>query len=66
MVGIGSGPEDDGDDRSLLVELVRDGSVVGHEPLETARERHRSARAELPPSAQQMSVGEPVIPTLHV
>ncbi len=66
VVGIGSAPDDDGDDRPLLVDLVRDGVVVGHEPLETARDRHRTARAELPPSAQQMSVGEPVIPTLHV
>ena len=34
--------------------------------LEQARARHRAARAELPRDAQQMSRGEPVIPTLHV
>ena len=38
--------------------------MVGREPLDTARERHLAARAELPPSAQQMSRGEPVIPTV--
>jgi nicotinate phosphoribosyltransferase len=65
VVGIGTPPVDDGDDRDLLVELVRGGEVVGREPLAAARERHRVARAELPPAAQQMSKGEPVIPTIH-
>ncbi|WP_280637334.1 nicotinate phosphoribosyltransferase [Nocardioides sp. W7] len=66
IVGIGAPPTDDGDDRALLVPLVRDGEVVGRESLETARERHLLARAELPVAAQSMSRGEPVIPTLHV
>jgi nicotinate phosphoribosyltransferase len=64
VVGIGTPAENDGDDRELLVPLVRAGEVVGREPLEAARERHLSARAELPPAAQQMSRGEPVIPTI--
>ena len=64
MIGIGTPAENDGDDRELLVPLVRDGEVVGREPLEAARERHAAARAELPPAAQQMSRGEPVIPTV--
>ena len=63
VVGVGRPPEDDGDDRPLLVELVRQGEVVGAEPLDAARERHAMARAELPPAAEQMSRGEPVIPT---
>ena len=42
------------------------GEVVGREPLEAARARHLAARAELPVESQQMSRGEPVIPTLHV
>ncbi len=66
IVGIGEPPVDDGDDRGLLVPLVTDGEVVGHEPLEAARERHAAARAELPPPAQQMSRGEPVIETVHL
>jgi nicotinate phosphoribosyltransferase len=65
VVGIGTAPVDDGDDRDLLVELVRDGEAVGREPLAAARERHRAARAELPPAAQQMSKGQPVLPTIH-
>jgi nicotinate phosphoribosyltransferase len=66
VVGIGVPPLDDGDDRPLLVPLVQGGEVVGREPLEAARDRHAAARGELPLAAQQMSRGEPVIPTLHV
>jgi nicotinate phosphoribosyltransferase len=64
VIGVGTPAENDGDDRELLVPLVRGGEVVGREPLDDARERHAAARAELPPAAQQMSRGEPVIPTL--
>jgi nicotinate phosphoribosyltransferase len=64
VIGIGTPAENDGDDRELLVQLVREGEVVGREPLDTARDRHTATRAELPPSAQQMSRGEPVIPTI--
>ena len=66
VVGIGEPPLNDGDDRSLLVELVRDGVVVGREPLETARQRHLAAREELPMAARQMSKGDPVIETIHL
>jgi nicotinate phosphoribosyltransferase len=59
-------PADDGDDRELLVPLVRDGEVVGREDLQTARERHRRVREELPLPARMMSRGEPVIPTLRL
>ena len=70
VIGIGHSPRPDdapGDeqrDRPLLVPLVRDGEVVGREPLDAARERHVLARAELPPAVQQMSKGDPVIPTV--
>lgn len=66
VIGIGEPPADDGDDRSLLVPLVRAGEVVGRESLEDARARHLSSRGELPLAAQQMSRGEPVIPTIHL
>ncbi|WP_346386339.1 nicotinate phosphoribosyltransferase [Nocardioides sp.] len=66
VIGVGEVPGDDGNDRSLLVPLVRDGSVVGHEPLDDARARHLASRAELPLASQQLSRGEQVIPTLHV
>jgi nicotinate phosphoribosyltransferase len=65
-IGIGTPPVDDGNDRELLVPLVRGGEVVGREPLTAARERHARSRAELPWSVQQMSKGEPVIPTKFV
>jgi nicotinate phosphoribosyltransferase len=66
VVGIGEPATDDGDDRQLLVELVRGGEIVGRESLADSRARHLASRAELPRAAQQMSRGEPVIPTLHV
>ena len=66
VVGIGTPPVDDGDDRRLLVPLVSDGEIVGREDLDTMRARHLTARAELPMPARQMSRGEPVIPTEHI
>ncbi len=64
VVGVGIMPSDDGDDRALLVPLVRDGEIVGTEPLSAARERHAASLAELPMAVQMMSRGEPAIPTL--
>jgi len=65
VIGIGHPPTDDGDDRPLLVPLVRAGEVVGAEPLTEARGRHATSLAELPATARQLSRGEPVIPTRH-
>ena len=64
VIGIGTPPLDDGDDRVLMVPLVRDGEIVAREPLTAARERHRSAVAELPLAVQSLMKGEPVIPTV--
>jgi nicotinate phosphoribosyltransferase len=66
IIGIGTPPVDDGDDRALLVPLVRDGKVVGRESLDAARERHHASLAELPLPARQLSRGEPVIATTHL
>ena len=63
VIGVGHRPVDDGDDRPLLTQLVKDGTVVGREDLQTIRERHLSSRDELPMRARQLSRGEPVIPT---
>jgi putative nicotinate phosphoribosyltransferase len=52
--------------RALLRPLVRGGEVVGHEPLNAARERHHAALAELPVHALQLSRGYPAIPTVFV
>ena len=51
-------------DRVLLQELVKDGKVVGREPLTGARERHTAVLAELPGYALQLSRGYPAIPTV--
>jgi nicotinate phosphoribosyltransferase len=58
-------PPDPGpSDRVLLRELIRDGKIVGREPLAAARERHQAVLAELPGYAQQLSRGYPAIPTV--
>jgi nicotinate phosphoribosyltransferase len=62
---IHSGPPDVApSDRLLLTPLVQAGGIIGREPLETARERHRQVLAELPPQAFQLSRGDPAIPTV--
>jgi nicotinate phosphoribosyltransferase len=66
VVGVGEPPADDGDDRPLMVPLVRDGEVVGRTTLDQARTRHRASLAELPRAVTMMSAGEPVIPTVHI
>jgi nicotinate phosphoribosyltransferase len=52
--------------RPLLLPLVQGGEVVGREPLDAARDRHRAALAELPVHALQLSRGYPAIPTVFV
>ncbi len=66
VIGVGAPPQHGVDSRPLLVDLVRQGEVVGRETLADARARHEAARAELPLPARQLSRGDPVIPTLHV
>ena len=66
VIGIGDAPDNDGNDRPLLVPLVRGGEIVGREPLEAARERHLASRDELPLIARMLSKGETVLETLHV
>jgi len=58
-------PPDPGpSDRVLLRELVRDGKIVGREPLAAARDRHQAVLGELPGYALQLSRGYPAIPTI--
>ncbi|MGQ2910857.1 nicotinate phosphoribosyltransferase [Aeromicrobium sp.] len=64
VVGIGTPPVDDGDDRALLVPFVEGGRRVHHDTLDDARARHVSAIAELPAAARKLSRGEPVIETV--
>jgi nicotinate phosphoribosyltransferase len=57
-------PADPADGRPLLRLLVRDGEIIGRESLAAARARHRSAIAELPSHARQLTRGYPSIPTV--
>ncbi len=66
VIGIGDAPVNDGNDRPLLVPLVRGGEIVGREPLEAARARHRASREELPLIARMLSKGETVLDTIHL
>lgn len=63
IVGLGNPPVNDGDDRDLLVPMVRAGERVYDESLDEARERHLRVREELPRSALRISRGEPVLDT---
>jgi nicotinate phosphoribosyltransferase len=60
----GPGPGIRAGDRVLLRQLVSGGEIVGAEPLDAARARHRAAVAELPAHALQLSRGYPAIPTI--
>ncbi len=51
-------------DRTLLRPLVRGGEIVGTELLAEVRDRHQYALRELPPTALQLSRGDPAIPTI--
>jgi nicotinate phosphoribosyltransferase len=58
-------PADPGpDDRVLLRPLISGGEIVGREPLDAARSRHREVKAELPAHALQLSRGYPSVPTV--
>ena len=64
VIGIGAPPENDGNDRPLLVQLMAKGKPIAREPLDAARERHARVREELPQAAHKMSKGEPALPTI--
>jgi nicotinate phosphoribosyltransferase len=65
VLGVARAASRDANDRELLVPLIRDGEIVGREPLDAARDRHVASRAELPETALQLSRGEPCIPTVY-
>ncbi|WP_425310841.1 nicotinate phosphoribosyltransferase [Ammonicoccus fulvus] len=66
VIGVGTPPVGDHNDRPLLVPLVTAGEIVGREPLAESRERHLSSFAELPLAARKMSRGEALVPTLYL
>lgn len=67
VVGVGTKPADDGNDRELLTTFVSAGTIqeswTGPAAVVRARQRHDASLAELPPSAHRLQRGEPVIPT---
>jgi nicotinate phosphoribosyltransferase len=66
VLAVGDEPAGQDDVRPLQLPLVQGGERVVTETLEDARERHRAALASLPPTARQLSRGEPVVPTVFV
>jgi nicotinate phosphoribosyltransferase len=50
--------------RPLMRQLVRDGEIIGAEPLMAARQRHERVLDELPAHAKDSSPGGPAIPTI--
>jgi nicotinate phosphoribosyltransferase len=64
-VWVGGRPEPREDERGLLIPVVRDGEVVAVDDLPAAREHCRRALAELPPTAMQLSAGDPAIDTRY-
>jgi nicotinate phosphoribosyltransferase len=69
IVGIGRRPEDDGNDRSLLQQFMKNGELLpgwtGHEGVLRARQRHADTMAELPPVVNRLQRGEAAIPTIY-
>ncbi|MGA8987046.1 MAG: nicotinate phosphoribosyltransferase [Aeromicrobium sp.] len=65
VIGIGATPPADGDDRPLLVELVRDGERLHTASLADARARLAASLAELPGTARQLSRSDPTLPTVY-
>ncbi|MDO5093123.1 MAG: nicotinate phosphoribosyltransferase [Propionibacteriaceae bacterium] len=64
IIGLGTAPINDGNDRYLLTDLVRDGQRSHEGTLEEARARHRDSQAELPLAALRISKGDPAIETI--
>jgi len=65
IIGIGEMPDATGNDRPLLVDLLRHGVIVADLSLGSARHRYEQSIAELPARALQLSRGEPVITTIY-
>lgn len=67
LVGIGTLPRSDKNDRELLVPLIQNGEVqtefLGQIGVESARQHHLLAKSELPAMAHRLTGGAPAIPT---
>jgi nicotinate phosphoribosyltransferase len=69
IVGVGHRPEDDGNDRQLLQQFIKNGELLpgwtGTEGVFRARQRHIDSMAELPAVVNRLHRGEPAIPTIY-
>ena len=69
IVGVGHRPEDDGNDRPLLQQFVKNGELLpgwtGPEGVLRARRRHADTMQELPAVVNRLQRGEPAIPTIY-
>ncbi|TLM76049.1 nicotinate phosphoribosyltransferase [Pseudarthrobacter sp. NamB4] len=69
IVGVGHRPEDDGNDRPLLHQFMKNGELMpgwtGPEGVLRARQRHADSMAELPPVVNRLQRGEAAIPTIY-
>jgi nicotinate phosphoribosyltransferase len=69
LIGVGHRPADDGNDRALLQQFIKNGELLpgwtGHEGVLRARQRHADSLAELPTVVHRLHRGEPAIPTLY-
>ncbi|WP_186760657.1 nicotinate phosphoribosyltransferase [Arthrobacter alpinus] len=67
VVGIGSMPANDGNDRPLIQQFIADGVLTpgwtGAEGVRRAAARHTASMAEMPGAARRLQRGDPVIPT---
>lgn len=64
VIGLGAAPGTDGNDRYLLVDIMKDGRAVTNATLADARQRHIDSLAELPQAALRISKGDPAIETI--
>ena len=69
IVGIGHRPEDDGNDRPLLQQFVKNGELLpgwtGADGVLRARQRHADTMKELPAVVNRLQRGEAAIPTIY-
>jgi nicotinate phosphoribosyltransferase len=69
IVGVGHRPEDDGNDRQLLQQFIKNGELLpgwtGTDGVLRARQRHMDSMAELPAVVNRLQRGEPAIPTVY-
>lgn len=64
VIGLGTAPVNDGNDRDLLVPIYKQGELVYHATLDDARRRHAESLAEMPLAARRISKGDPALETI--